>query len=127
MKNLLSNSRFFVFATAILALTSCSSEKSKSEKSVELILELSDSLKIDFLGEMRLLDYDSESDQYLLVSDQSQKYLEVDAQGKIVHEVELSPDGLDAVSTALGYSYVDGKVIVLSAEKGYMKFESGKK
>lgn len=51
----------------------------------------------------------------------------MDGQGKIVHEVSLSTDGIDAVSTALGYSYVDGKVVVLSVEKGYMKFESGKK
>lgn len=127
MKNFLSKSIFFALATCIIALNSCNSEKPETEKPIELALVVSDSIQIDFLGEMRLLDYDSVGDQYLLVSDQSQKYLEVDAQGKIIHEVELSPDGLDAVSTALGYSYMDGKVVVLSAEKGYMKFESGKK
>ncbi len=127
MRNLLSSSKFFALAVALLGLLSCSSEKTESETPVELILMVSDSLQVDYLGEMRLQDYDPGSDQYLLVSDQSQKYLEVDGQGKIVHEVELSVDGLDAVSTALGYSYVDGKVIVLSAEKGYLKFEAGKK
>ncbi len=119
--------KFFVLGTAILALSSCSSEKVESENPVELVLEISDSLQIDFLGDMRLQDYDLANDQYLLVSDQSQKYLEVDGEGKIMNEVTLSPDGIDAVATALGYSYVDGKVIVLAAEKGYMKFESGKK
>lgn len=127
MKKYRLKSKFFALGTAILALGSCSSEKIESEKPVELVLEVSDSLQIDFLGEMRLQDYDPASDQYLLVSDQFQKYLEVDGQGKIVHEVELSPDGLDAVSAALGYSYLDGKVIVLTPDKGYLKFESGKK
>jgi hypothetical protein len=120
-------SKFFCVVGAILALSSCSSEKTKSEKPPELVLAVSDSLQIDYLGEMRLQDYDPGNDQYLLVSDQSQKYLEVDGQGKIVHDVTLSTDGIDAVSTALGYSYVDGKVIVLTSDKGYMKFESGKK
>lgn len=127
MKSLLSLSKPLALATTILTFASCNSENSESEKPVELVLELSDSIQVDFLGEMRLQDYDPGSDQYLLVSDQSQTYLEVDTKGKIIHEVELSPDGLDAVSTALGYSYVDGKVIVLSAEKGYLKFEAGKK
>jgi hypothetical protein len=117
----------FALGAAILTLSSCSSEKLKSENPTELVLEISDSLQIDYLGEMRLQDYDRASDQYLLVSDQSQKYLEVDGQGKIVHEVTLSTDGIDAVSAALGYAYVDGKVVVLTPEKGYMKFESGNK
>ncbi len=76
---------------------------------------------------MRWQDYDQASNQNPLVSDQSQRHLEVDGQGKIVCELELSPDELDAATTALGYSYVDGQVIVLSAEKGYLKFEVGKK
>lgn len=118
---------YLAMGAAILALSSCNSEKTEAEKPLELVLAISDSLQIDYLGEMRLQDYDPGSDQYLLVSDQSQKYLEVDGQGKIVHDVELSVDGLDAVPTALGYSYVKGKVIVLSAGKGYLKFEAGKK
>jgi hypothetical protein len=127
MKNLHSQSKLFALATTILTLASCNSKNSEPEKPVELALVLSDSIQVDFLGEMRLQDYVPASDQYLLVSDQAQKYLEVDAQGKIIQEVELSSDGLDAVSTVLGYSYVEGKVIVLSAEKGYLKFEAGKK
>lgn len=127
MENHRLKSRLFVLGAVILALSSCSREKVESENPSELVLELSDSLQVGFLGEMRLQDYDPAKDQYLLVSDQSQKYLEVDGQGKIVHEVELSVDGLDAVPTALGYSYVEGKVIVLSAGKGYLKFEGGKK
>lgn len=127
MENHRLKSRLFALGAVLLALSSCGSEKVESEKPVELVFEISDSLQIDFLGEMRLQDYDPASDQYLLVSDQSQKYLEVDGQGKIAQDVTLSTDGIDAVSTALGYAYVDGKVVVLTPDKGYMKFESGKK
>ncbi|MFN3996650.1 hypothetical protein [Algoriphagus sp.] len=127
MENRRLKSRLFALGAVLSALSSCGSEKVESDKPVELVFEISDSLQIDFLGEMRLQDYDHASDQYLLVSDQSQKYLEVDGQGKIVQDVTLSTDGIDAVSTALGYAYVEGKVVVLTPDKGYMKFESGKK
>lgn len=127
MNNLLRLSKPFAFATTVLILVSCNSQNSESKKPVELALVLSDSIQVDFLGEMRLQDYDPASDQYLIVSDQSQKYLEVDGNGTIIHEVVLNSDGLDAVPAALGYSYVDGKVIVLSAGKGYLKFQAGRK
>ena len=73
MKSLLSLSKPIALATTILSLVSCNSENSESENPVELALVLSDSIQVDFLGEMRLQDYDPASDQYLLVSDQAQK------------------------------------------------------
>lgn len=52
MKNHRLKCRSFSLFTAILALGGCRSEKVESEKPIELVLEVSDSLQIDFLGEM---------------------------------------------------------------------------
>ena len=114
-----------VFATYLLF--SCQSNSDKAVTDFRFRLDLVDSIQVEFLGEMRLQDYDPNLDQYLLVSDVSQHYLEVGSQGDIIHNVPLSTDGVDAVSYPLGYSYVNGKVVLLNEGKGFLHFDKGKK
>jgi hypothetical protein len=113
------------FVLMVFFCTSCGPKSPESSKAVSLALEVTDSIQVDYLGEMRLQDYDPGSDQYLLVSDLFQNYLEVGADGKVIQDKTLAEDGLDNISTAMGLSYLDGKVIVLTPDQGYVKFEDG--
>ncbi|WP_026953200.1 hypothetical protein [Algoriphagus mannitolivorans] len=114
-------------AVSVLLIASCSPKKSDTNSKTELSLEVIDSIQVDFLGELRLQDYDANLDQYLLVNDMSQAYLEVSGDGKVVQNKVLSPEGLDRISMVMGISYVDGKVIVLTPDQGYVKFENGER
>lgn len=116
------NSSQLAISTLAIGFFACgqSSESSKEQK--RFSLEITDSVQVDYLGEMMLLDYDPKTDKYLLANDSYYEYMEVDAEGEILNHNKFKSDGPDAVETALGLGYVDEKVTVLTQTSGYYQF-----
>ncbi|WPR73578.1 hypothetical protein [Algoriphagus sp. NG3] len=108
-------------------LFSCSKSTESNSVSKSFTLEITDSVQIDYLGEMMLIDYDPDSDKYLLTTDVYYEYLEVNDMGEILNHNEFNPEGIDAVETSLGLGYVDGKVTVLTQTGGYYQFVDSSK
>ena len=90
-------------------------------------LDIIDSVQIDYLGEMMLIDFDPKTEKYLLSTEFYQEYLEVDAQGKILNHNKFNEDGIDAVSSPLGLGYFNGDVTVFNPPKGYSRFQDSLK
>lgn len=111
--------------TLTLGIFSCGGNSEKVNEPVNFSFELVDSVEVDFLGDLKLIDYDAKEDKYLLITSYSEEYLEVDKIGKILTHKEFTSDGLDAVGSILGSGYVDGKVTVLSETKGYLMYRDG--
>lgn len=116
-------------AIGVLAfvLASCGVNSDKVNEPISFSFEITDSVQVDFLGEMLLMGYDSKLDKYLLSTEIFDEYLEVDKSGKILNHHELTPDGIDAVASVLGFGYLEGDVTVLSETGKYMRFRDGKK
>lgn len=113
---------FFVFG-----LLSCGEKTESNTSPKSFSLEITDSVQVDYLGEMMLLDYDAKTDKYLLATDSYYEYLEVDGKGKILNHNKFSEDGIDPVGQALGLGYFNGDVTVFNPPKGYYRFQDSTK
>jgi hypothetical protein len=123
MKSTLS---LLALSSATFLFFSCS-EIGSSTAPKTYSLEITDSLQVDYLGEMMLVDYDPKAQKYLLATDMLYEYLEVDEQGKILNHHKFSEEGLAPVSQALGLGYFNGDVTVLNPPKGYFRFQDSTK
>ena len=110
-----------------IVLISCEGSSVKVKEPTNFSFEITDSVQVDFLGEMMLMDYDSRQEKYLLSSNDFDEYLEVGESGEILNHTKLTPDGLDAVASVLGFGYLDGDVTVLSETGKYLQFRESKK
>src|SRR5690606_38546351 len=116
-----------VLSTAVLGLLSCGEKTESTSDPKTFSLEITDSVQIDYLGEMMLLDYDPKSDKYLLATNSYYEYLEVDDEGKILNHNKFSEEGIDPVGQALGLGYFNGDVTVFNPPKGYYRFQDSTK
>ncbi|MDR7129993.1 hypothetical protein J2X69_002340 [Algoriphagus sp. 4150] len=117
----------FALCSLAFGLLSCGKNNESNTASKSFTLEITDSVQIDYLGEMMLIDFDPDADKYLLTTDVYYEYLEVDDKGKILNHNKFNPEGIDAVETSLGLGYVDGKVTVLTQTSGYYQFVDSSK
>ncbi|SFU17538.1 hypothetical protein SAMN04489724_4668 [Algoriphagus locisalis] len=109
------------------ALFSCGGNSEKVNEPFNFAFEITDSVQVDFLGEMMLMGYDGKENNYLLATDEFDEYLEVNESGEIVTHKKLTPDGIDAVASVLGFGYLEGDVTVLSETGKYMQFRDAEK
>jgi hypothetical protein len=117
---------FFICSIAI-SLLSCGEKTGNNSITKSFSLEITDSLQIDYMGEMMLLDYDPKADKYLLATDSYYEYLEVDGDRKILNHNKFNQDGIDAVGQALGLGYFNGDVTVFNPPEGYFRFQDSSK
>jgi len=111
----------------MLFIFSCGENTESSNPSKSFSLEIIDSVQIDYLGEMMLLDYDPTADKYLLATADPWEYLEVDNQGKILLHNKFNTDGIDVVNFPASLGYFNGDVTVLNNVKGYYVFQDSVK
>ncbi|PZX50620.1 hypothetical protein [Algoriphagus chordae] len=114
-------------STILLSLFSCGEKAENTIEPKAFSLEIIDSVQVDYLGEMMLLDYDAKAEKYLLATDAYYEYLEVNEDGKILNQNKFSEDGIDAVGQALGLGYFNGDVTVFNPPKGYYIFRDSTK
>ena len=119
--------KHMVISFLAIALFSCGGNTEKVNKPINFSFQITDSVQVDFLEEMTLMDYDSNQEKYLLATNEFDEYLEVNDSGEILSQNELTPDGIDAVASVLGFGYLEGDVTVLSERGKYMRFQGGKK
>lgn len=117
----------FARCMTVFGLISCGGETEKTSIPKTFSLDIIDSVQIDYLGEMMLIDFDPKTEKYLLSTEFYQEYLEVDAQGKILNHNKFNEDGIDAVSSPLGLGYFNGDVTVFNPPKGYYRFQDSSK
>lgn len=117
----------FIGLTLAIGVFSCGEKSDSSTSPKTFSLEITDSVQVDFLGEMMLLDYDPKTDKYLLATDAYYEYLEVNEDGKILNHNKFSEEGVNPVGQALGLGYFNGDVTVFNPPKGYYRFQDSTK
>ncbi|MBN3583139.1 hypothetical protein JYB64_12140 [Algoriphagus aestuarii] len=119
--------KFCFLAVLGVLVFSCSSDKEEETTNRTFSLQIIDSVQVDYLGEMMLLDYDPRSEKYLLTTDSYFEYLEVNDNGEILLHHKFSEEGTSPVNQALGLGYFNGDVTVFNPPKGYYYFRDSAK
>lgn len=82
-----------LFGTLLFSCSEKSPESNVIDPHQELRFEVYDSIMVDVLENVVLLDYQEDLDQYLVKEQRGSKVLLVDGKGKMIKEVELAGEG----------------------------------
>ncbi len=122
----MNKSSFFTLITIFaFLLFSCSERETAStpnDPSQELQFEVVDSIMVDVLENVTMLDYQSDLDQYLMKEQRGGKVLLVDGGGKIIKEVELAGEGPNQVSMIWEGRFLDDKRLIFKELSANMDF-----
>lgn len=92
MKNLI----FFLFSTSfILILFSCQSSREENDVVGDIKLLVVDSLQVDYLGKLYMIDLKEDCSEFLLYDFLSNDFLRVDRSGNILQQINRTGDGKD--------------------------------
>ncbi len=85
-----------IFALAHLVLVSCSKKETvDTDPLAEVKLEVYDSVIVDVLQELMILDYNSSSDSYLMIDRKGSKLMLVNGQGEVLATPDIIGEGPD--------------------------------
>lgn len=90
-----------LFATLLFACSEKETESKAHNPVKELQFEVYDSIMVDVLEEVVILDYHNDLDQYLVKERRGGKVLLVDGKGELINEVELIGEGPNQIQFAL--------------------------
>ncbi|MBD3628560.1 hypothetical protein [Cyclobacterium sp.] len=122
----MSNLRLILITLLAICLLSCSRSQKETTDSRSYALQLVDSLRVDYMGNLELKDYDPETEQYLAYNQQKKEVLIFDTSGDIQHSFILQSEGPEAI---IGYGpnpTFAGSKICIFADKIYTLSRQGK-
>ncbi len=116
--------RLLIFLSAFILLIGCSQEKSEKPTTPlseqELQFEIYDSLVVDYLGNLTLMDINPAGNRYLLIDQNTEDILVTDPKGTILHQYNLSQEGPDQIlGNRLGVAkFMDNEKYLVPGSKG---------
>lgn len=111
--------RWLLFCLTLCIFSNCSPSKDKSVAKISIAL--SDSINVDYLGQLKLEGYDPTSDQYLLSNEGMMPILEVDSEGKVTRNHQISHEGPNAIPHPGGLGYLNGDLLIYDMQAGYYR------
>ncbi len=115
--------RIWIFIGLISNLLLSCNQKSDSKEPIEKFeFFISDSIQVDFLGNLFVHDFDSETGVYLGRSSKDEILL-FDDSGKIRNRFTLQKDGPNKIHSVFGIGFLEGKVTVMATQKGLTQFD----
>lgn len=105
-------------------LAACSQPNNNSNSSDSFELTVVDSIQVDYLGNLFVMDYDSTSGLYLSRNNGTEEIVLFDDAGTIRGNFTFQKDGPDAVFSANGFlvALSEGQIITMDHQKGIMFF-----
>lgn len=112
-------------AVTLLLYFSCSQKKdSSSQKIADFHLKIVDSLRIDYLGNLRIIDYDPQSHSYLARGNGDMEFMILDRDGLTKSTFDFPSDGPHALYgpiNPIGLS--DGKIEFHVMNQGFFRYD----
>lgn len=112
-----------VLLILLVSLFGCNSGDSSDNSTTSFTLEIKDSIQVDFLGNLNVFDFESESGLYLGIDHDANQVVLFDENGKSHHQYALKKDGPNAISWLQGKSFLEGKVTIMDSQKGLIQFD----
>ncbi|WP_339866331.1 hypothetical protein [uncultured Algoriphagus sp.] len=109
----------------VLLYFSCDSrEKAGSQPIADFRFEIVDSLQIDYLGNLRILDYEPESKSYLAKGNRDKEYMILDRDGLTKSTIEFPSDGPYAMYGLINpIGLRDGKIELQVMNQGFFRYD----
>ena len=108
--------------TLLFSCSEKSSESTEIDPNQELQFEVYDSIMVDVLENVVLLDYQADLDQYLVKEQRGEKVLLVDGKGKIIQEVKLVGEGPNQIQFFLEGRFLGKDRFIFKEISGTMDF-----
>lgn len=110
------------FSFSALFLYGCSNNGKKSEDDFAYQLMVTDSIQVDYQGNLFVYDYDSSTHFFLGMDNGTDEVLLFDREGNVSSRFHLAKDGPNAISWAMGWGFFKGQFTVMDAAKGLLFF-----
>jgi len=111
---------WFLIGYLSIFLFSCNKESKSFRSAEDLEFIFSDSIQIDFLGNLFVFDFDREKEVYLGRS--SNEIALFDDSGEIKTQFTFKQDGPNKIYSVLGIGFLEGKVTVMATQNGLSQF-----
>lgn len=112
--------QFYIPFLFILILTSaCDSEDRGENPELNFQVEITDSLQIDYLGDLWIQDYDSVSQEFVALTKIDQELLFIDSQGEISSRLNIPFEGPNSMQGIFLLSYRNEMLNILSSVSGF--------
>ncbi|WP_297335851.1 hypothetical protein [Algoriphagus sp.] len=110
----------FIFLTFLAA---CTPERAEEtfEDSYQWVIQ--DSIQVDFMGELALLDYDPAQQLFVSRWNAQEEYVIFDESGQVNHTFKLNEDGPNRIGWVQGINFLDGKLWIMDQVKGIYVFD----
>lgn len=110
----------FVF---LALLAACSTEPSVERIEVSYEWVFQDSIQVDFMGELTLLDYDPAQQLFIGRWNAQEEYVVFDESGLVKHTFKLNEDGPNTIGWVQGINFLEGKLCIMDQAKGIYFFD----
>ncbi|WP_373397505.1 hypothetical protein V8V91_23560 [Algoriphagus halophilus] len=112
--------QFYIPFLFVLVLTSaCSSGDKVTNIDLNFQVEITDSLQIDYLGDLWIQDYDSVSQECVALTKNDQELLFIDSQGEIASTLNIPFEGPNSMQGIFLLSYRNEILHILSSVSGF--------
>jgi hypothetical protein len=106
----------------LVLLAACSQSAKDATRSNGFQVAVVDSIQVNYLGNLGVMDFDSTSGLYLGRNNSNDEIVLFDDDGTISHQFTFQKDGPNAVGWTLGLGFFNNKVTVMEVEKGISVF-----
>jgi hypothetical protein len=114
---------FFLFWISVFAASCISRATDESNEISTFKIKITDSLEIDYLGSLWMLDYDSSSQQYLAYGNRDKEVIVLNQDGEIISNFDFASDGPNALGWIDALSLENGKIGLIDRKSGFLKFD----
>jgi hypothetical protein len=114
---------FFLFLISVFSASCVNRATDESNETSKFQVRITDSLEIDYLGSLWMLDYDSSSQQYLAYGNRDKEVLVLDKEGEVISNFDFASDGPNALGWIDALSLEKGKIGLIERKSGFLKFD----
>lgn len=110
---------YFSFLILLILEASCTEKKAEANFKQNFQIEITDSLQIDYLGDLWIQDYDSISQEFVAVTKNDQELLFIDSKGEITSNLKIPFEGPNSMQGIFLLSYRNEMLQILSSVSGF--------
>ena len=115
--------RVFIFLISVFSFSCISRATDERTETSSFQIRITDSLQIDYLGSVWMLDYDSSSQQYLAYGNRDKEVIVLNQDGEIISNFDFASDGPNALGWIDALSLENGKIGLIDRKSGFLKFD----